>query len=336
MIYTVTLNPALDYILRPASLEPGKTNRAPAPALVPGGKGINVSLMLKTLGQESLPLGLCAGQTGGLLLDGIRGKGLSPVFVHSDPAGGPDVWTRVNVKMSVPGGPETEVNVAGPAVTADALAQLTSLLTARMKKHDTLVLSGSVPPGVTDRVFGDLMMAVADKEPRVVVDTTGARLRASLPFRPYLIKPNRGELEELAGHPLTTDGALIAAARSLQLLGAGHVLISLGGEGCLFVPSDAPYNNNASRGDPDLRGSCLRLGAISGKVISTVGAGDSMIAGFLTALARGWSREKLLRFASAAGAATAFAEGLGTRASAETLFALSSLSGEAKALPLKG
>lgn len=336
MIYTVTLNPALDYILHPTALEPGRTNRAPAPLLVAGGKGINVSLMLHRLGQDTVPLGLCAGRTGKLLLDDMAEKGLSPAFIHTCPDGGAEVWTRINVKICVPGGGETEVNVPGPAAPAGALDRLLDIIREKVQKNDTLVLAGSVPPGLSDRVFGDIMLSVTDKNVRVVVDTTGTRLRASLPFQPYLIKPNRAELEELIGHPLPTDSDLIHAARSLQSLGAGHVLISLGGDGCLFVPSATPRHNQSARGDTDLRGDCLRMRACKGVVRSTVGAGDSMIAGFLTALSRGWTPEKILRYATAAGAATAFAEGLGTRAEVDALFALSTLSGETKCTHIKG
>lgn len=329
MIITVTLNPALDYVLRPASFTPGVTNRAPSPALLPGGKGINVSRMLHRLGEKSRALGLCTGVTGGLLLNALRAEGLEPEFIHTLPAGGADVWTRINVKIAPECVEETEVNVSGPTVSADDWQALLVRLRQTVQPGDVLVLSGSVPPGVSARAYGDIMNELPCGQVRVILDTSGQPFSAALPFRPWLVKPNRAELEQAVGHSLPTDGDLIAAAHSLQAMGAGHVLISLAGDGCLLVPSADPFFTRAGRGDPDLRGTCLRMSAIKGRVVSANGAGDSMIAGLLTALSRGWNRERALRYATAAAASTAFSDTLGTRAEADKLFALCALTGDA-------
>lgn len=336
MIYTVTLNPAMDYNLTVHSLNRGVTGLASSAVMTPGGKGVNVSLMLHRLGLGTVPMGICAGVTGTYLLDGLRAAGLSPDFVHASPQGGPEVWTRINVKIAVVGDGEREVNVPGPTLPEGSFDTLLDKIEKRLARNDTLILSGSVPPGTGDDAYARILDRVAGRNIRVIADTTGPRLRAILPYHPYLIKPNRAELEELAGATLTDDKAIVKAARDLQQQGAGHVLVSLGGEGCLLVPSFDPAHSQADRGDGHLQGACLRMGAIAGTVHSTVGAGDAMIAGLLCGLEKGWNADNILRLATASAATVAFAEeGVAvTGQDVDQLYALSAVSGKTPCLHL--
>jgi 1-phosphofructokinase len=178
--------------------------------------------------------------TGACLLDSLRQAGLSPDFVHASPEAGPDGWTRINVKVSVVGDGERAINVPGPALPDGSFDALLDKIDHRLERNDTLVLSGSVPPGAKDDAYARILDRVAGRNIRVIADTTGPRLLAVLPYHPYLVKQNRAELEEVAGATLTDDKALVKAARNLQRQGAGHVLVSLGEEGCLLVPSFDP------------------------------------------------------------------------------------------------
>ncbi len=298
MIYTVTLNPAIDYTVYMPSLVVGGTNRAQEGVLSFGGKGVNVSRVLTALGVENRALGLVAGDTGIMLERGLQAMGLDTDFVWL-PAG----QTRINVKLC--GERETEINGVGPTVDDISLKALTSHLLT-LKQGDVLCLCGSLPPGCQTDVYANLLAAVADREGMTVVDTGGEALLATLPHHPTLIKPNYAELCELVGRPLPDEASVVAAAQELQAAGARHVLVSLGGDGAVLVTAD---------------GAVYRQRAYDGDVCSTVGAGDSMVAGFVAATVRGESPEDALQYAVAAGCATAFADGLADRRGIDMLLA---------------
>lgn len=233
-----------------------------------------------------------------MLESGLRRMGLDTDFVYLA-AGN----TRVNVKITAEN--ETELNAVGPTVDAAAFERLTAQV-ATLADGDTLCLCGSLPPGCGADTYAHLLACVKEKKVRTVVDATGEVLLNALPYRPYLIKPNRDELAALAGRELPDDESIFAAARDLQGKGARNVLVSLGGDGALLLTED---------------GAVHRRAVYRGTVRGTVGAGDSTVAGFLAALERGAQTEEALRFAVAAGSATAFSDGLATREAVEALLA---------------
>ena len=290
MIYTVTLNPALDHTLQLDRLQPGRLHRARAAVLTAGGKGINVSRVLTGLSVPNTALLLAAGGTGQLLQTLLQAEGVEtrPLFL-------PQGSTRINVKLLA--GEETELNTPGPAVAAADFARLCAQVRT-LQPGDWLCLCGSLPEAVGKGVH-------------TVLDTAGEALAAALPAHPGLIKPNRVELEALVGHPLPDDTSLVAAARQLQARGAGAVLVSLGGEGALLVLPD---------------GQVLRQPAPRGRVQGTVGAGDSAVAGYVAAAAAGGTPQQALALAVAAGSATAFAPGLADRETLQQLWQKAAIS----------
>ncbi len=288
MIYTLTCNPALDYLMQVDTLRLGETNRSDKDLFRFGGKGINVSAVLSRLGIETTALGFVAGFTGEALSRAVCVYGIPADFIRLSKG-----HTRVNVKLK--GEQETEINAAGPAIPADALTTLYGKLSA-LSMGDTLVLAGSVPPSLPQDLYGQIMALLSGRGIRFVVDATGEQLLCTLPYRPFLIKPNRRELEGLVGRSLSDDASLVNAARQLQDAGAENVLISLGGEGAVLVEAG---------------GRVRRAPAIPVEVTDTVGAGDSMVAGFLAGYSQG--AEYALRLGNAAGAATAASSHLATR-----------------------
>lgn len=291
MIYTLTLNPAVDYIMHLRTFLPGETNRTSNEQFYFGGKGINVSRMLHTLGLSSTALGFIAGFTGKALEAALQSEGIITDFIALAQGN-----TRVNVKLK--GERESELNAAGPAVDAAALEALFEKLKG-LRDGDTLVLSGSVPASLPEDIYARILNMLSDKKLTVVVDTTGEKLLKTLRFCPFLIKPNKAELAELTGADVTTTTEIIAAAKRLQEMGAQNVLVSLGREGALLLDQDSTVHTHAAPG---------------GKSVNTVGAGDSMVAGFLAGMDRG--AEYALHLGSAAGGATACSSDL---ASAEEI-----------------
>ena len=291
MIYTVTFNPAIDYVVRlDAPLEVGQVNRACGEDCVLGGKGINVSGVLAQLGCPSVALGFVAGETGAWLERGLAAQGLHTDFVHLE-----NGMTRINVKIKA--GQETELNGAGPDIPDEALHQLEEKLDG-LTENDVLILAGSIPASLPQDVYERLLARLDGRGVRCVVDATRDLLVNVLPYRPFLIKPNNHELGEIVGRELTSDEEIIAAARSLQEKGARNVLVSMAGDGALLV---------------DEQGQTHRIGCPKGKVVNSVGAGDSMVAGFVA----GWMQTKsyafALRLGTACGSATAFSLGLATK-----------------------
>ena len=297
MIYTVTFNPAIDYVVRlDAPLEVGEVNRAGGEDCVLGGKGINVSGVLAQLDCPSVALGFVAGETGAWLERGLEKQGLETDFVHLEQG-----MTRINVKIKA--GQETELNGAGPDIPESAVRQLEEQLDA-LNENDILVLAGSIPRSLPQDTYERLLARLQSKGVRAVVDATRDLLVNVLQYRPFLIKPNNHELGEIVGRELKTDAEIIAAARALQEKGACNVLVSMAGDGAILV---------------DETGKVHRIGCPRGKVVNSVGAGDSMVAGFVAGWMQTGSYDMALRLGTACGSATAFSLGLATREKIEEL-----------------
>lgn len=287
MVYTVTFNPALDYVVRMSSFQAGETNRTESDELQWGGKGINVSTVLRNLGVDNVALGFLAGFTGQALDQGLRKAGIATDFIWL-----PEGLTRINVKIKA--GQETEINGVGPGIPAAALEELFAKLD-RLQTGDVLVLAGSIPASLPDDVYQRILARLEGRDILTVVDATRELLCAVLPYRPFLIKPNAAELGEIFGKTLTTDQEIEDCARQLQERGARNVLVSMAGDGSLLL---------------DETGAVHRLGVPQGKVVNSVGAGDSMVAGFLAGWLSTGDYAAAHRMGAAAGSATAFSEGL--------------------------
>ena len=294
MIYTLTFNPALDYAVYVPDYTTGKTNRSTREQLDFGGKGINVSYVLHQLGEPTVALGFVAGFTGQALCEMLERTGVSCDFVKLKSG-----LTRINVKIKCDD--ETEINAAGPEISADVLEKLYAKLD-RISEGDVLLLAGSVPSSLPRNIYETILSRLQGRGIHFAIDAEGQLLLNVLKYRPLLIKPNRAELCGLAGRELTSDADVESAARELQALGARNVLVSLGGDGALLL---------------DEQGSVHRACAVGGKPINTVGAGDSMVAGFLFGLGRGY--DYALRLGLAAGGATACSPNLATREEIEQL-----------------
>ena len=253
MIYTVTFNPALDYVVWMDALRTGQINRTNSEEIQYGGKGINVYTVLSALGVENVALGFLAGFTGRALEEGLRNRGIRTDFIWL-----PDGLTRINVKVK--GGDETEINGRGPTVDPVALRAMRDKLD-RLEAGDILVISGSVPAALSHDVYEQILARLEDRGIQFVVDTTRDLLESALPYHPFLIKPNNLELGEIFGNTPVTDTEIRHCAAQLQAKGARNVLVSMAGDGSLLV---------------DERGNCHRLGVPKGKVRNSVGAGDSI------------------------------------------------------------
>ena len=297
MIYTVTFNPAIDYVVRlDRELAVGDVNRAKGEDCVLGGKGINVSGVLAQLGCESVALGFVAGETGAWLERGLVAQGLKTDFVHLDHG-----MTRINVKIKA--GQETELNGAGPDIPESAMQALEEKLD-RLQKGDILILAGSIPASLAQTTYERILARLEGRDIRAVVDATRDMLVNVLRYKPFLIKPNNHELSEIAGVKLTNDNEIVTAARMMQAKGARNVLVSMAGDGALLL---------------DEQGGVHRIGCPKGKVVNSVGAGDSMVAGFVAGYLQSGSYEQALRLGTACGSATAFSLGLATKADIDKL-----------------
>lgn len=294
MIYTVTLNPSLDYHLSVDALHPGSLHRTHDEHLLPGGKGVNVSLVCAALGLPTKALGFIAGHTGNLFADLLAQTGVPSDFCALETG-----MTRINVKVSAR--EMTELNGTGPRIPPAALDRLAASLGA-LRAGDWLVLSGSVPAGVPTDVYARLLARVKGRGVHTLLDTSGDALKNALPCAPDLMKPNLDELCALVGDTPRSPAAIAACARSLQTAGAQNLLISCGADGAIFVPA---------------KGDALQIAAPSGTVIQTVGAGDAMAAGWIYAAVRGFAPAEAVRFAVAAGSAAAFSDWLPDRAHIE-------------------
>lgn len=290
MIYTVTLNPALDYVIDLPEFLLGQVNRADDEHIFYGGKGINVSVVLKELGFESCCLGFVAGFTGEELQRGVQmNLGLTAKFISVEQG-----KTRINVKIHSQS--ETEINGLGPIVQRKEIQMLYQQLD-KLQENDVLILSGSVPTSISESIYCEILERISQKQIKVVVDATGDLLRQTLKYRPFLIKPNNHELEELFGVELKTMADIEKYARKLQAMGAQNVLISMAKDGSLLIDEDG----------------CLHcLGVCQGTVKNSVGAGDSMVAGFIAGYLSHMGYQETLKLATACGGATAFSSALAT------------------------
>ncbi|MGI5933090.1 MAG: 1-phosphofructokinase, partial [Eubacterium sp.] len=288
MIYTVTLNPALDYVISlEGALTPGSINRTDTEAIVLGGKGINVSTILHNLGEDTKALGFVAGFTGDALESGLAAKGIASDFIHLEQG-----MTRINVKVKADR--ETEINGKGPEIPEEARTQLFAKL-EKLTAEDVLVLSGSIPKSMPSNIYEQILAHIRENQVMTVVDTTGEMLMKILKYHPFLIKPNHIELGELFGVTLKSEEEIIAYAGRLQQLGARNVLVSMAGDGAILV---------------DENGGHCRQAPCSGTVRNSVGAGDSMVAGFLSGYLRTGDYRYALQLGTAAGGATAFSVGI--------------------------
>lgn len=290
MIYTVTFNPSLDYIVSVEDFKTGITNRTSSELILPGGKGLNVSMVLGNLGLENTALGFAAGFTGAEIVRRVEEMGVKADFIPVS-----DGISRINLKLkSIEG---TEINGCGPVIGRDALEQLLEKL-AVLGEGDVLVLAGSIPRSVPDDIYGEILRRLSGRAVLTVVDAERELLVKVLEYHPFLVKPNNHELGEIFGLELADREAVIPYAKRLREMGAGNVLVSLAGEGAVLAAED---------------GNIYEAPAPKGKLINGVGAGDSMVAGFLA----GWMRKKDYRHAfhmgMAAGSASAFSEFLATR-----------------------
>ncbi|AET60054.1 1-phosphofructokinase [Paenibacillus terrae] len=294
MIYTVTLNPSIDYIVEVDDLKLGDLNRMKRDLKLPGGKGINVSRILYQLGADSTAIGFLGGFTGRFINDTLQEESIKTDFVIIEDD------TRINIKLKH--GDETEINGLGPAICeqeADALVQKLSGL----QKNDIVVLSGSIPPSLGGDFYDRLISVCQQTGAEFVIDTTGEALMKALVHKPLLVKPNHHELAELFGVTINSKEGIVTYGRKLLEAGAQNVLISMAGEGALFITADEVYHANVP----------------AGTVKNSVGAGDSMIAGFVGTLALYGDPIEAFRAGVASGSATAFSDDLATREKIEQL-----------------
>ena len=297
MIYTVTLNPALDYVVSLSQLALGEVNRTEKEELQPGGKGINVSVMLSRLSVPNCALGFVAGFTGKALKEELEKNRIQTDFIFLK-----EGLTRINLKVKAQ--QETEINAKGPAMKQEDIERLLRKL-EQLKQGDVLVLAGSIPVGVPKNIYEQMIKKVSGKGILTAVDTNGGLLSSVLKEQPFLIKPNHIELGELLGKTLKTRQEVEEGARSLQQKGARNVLVSMAGEGAMLL---------------DENGRLHHISAPKGVVKNSVGAGDSMVAGFLAGYLQSGDYQTALRMGTAAGSATAFSYGLAQKDEVLSLF----------------
>lgn len=290
MIYTVTFNPALDYIVRVEQFNVGEVNRAAYSEIMAGGKGVNVSLVLRNLGHESTALGFAAGFTGEKLVRDLKDKGCRTDFIFLEQG-----MTRINVKIK--GQEETEINGEGPEITPMAIRAMMIKL-ERLREGDILILSGSIPKTLPEDIYEKVIVRQQGKNVRIVVDATKNLLKETLEYHPFLIKPNHHELGELFGMTISNPEEALSYAEKLQQMGAVNVLVSMAGEGAVLLDE---YGNKHMSPAPE------------GRLVNSVGAGDSMVAGFIAGYLETKDYEQAFRMGIAAGSASAFSEFLATR-----------------------
>ena len=290
MIYTVTFNPSLDYIVSVDDFKLGLTNRTSSELILPGGKGTNVSTVLKNLGLESTALGFVAGFTGNEIVKRLNDMGIKSDFIYIE-----NGISRINLKLKSIDG--TEINGAGPDISEEKVNELMDKLN-QLKEGDVLVLAGSIPSSMSDNIYRDIMADLKDRGVMIVVDATKDLLLNVLEYHPFLIKPNNHELGEIFDVKLTTREEVIPYGRKLQEKGARNVLVSMAGEGAVLIAED---------------GQVFDAPAPKGKLINGVGAGDSMVAGFVAGWIEKQDNEYAFHMGVASGSASAFSENLATK-----------------------
>ena len=301
MIYTITFNPALDYITQVENFKIGEINRTKTETILPGGKGLNVSIVLKNLGIENTALGFVAGFTGKELIHKIESQGVKTDFVKVEKG-----ITRINIKISSINEnnvEETALNGMGPQITKGDIEALFEKI-RKMSTKDIVILSGSIPKNIDNNIYERICKQLHEKEITFIVDSTQELLMNVLKYHPFLIKPNKEELEETLNCKILTKEDIINAAKTLQKIGAQNVLVSLGKEGALLLTkNDKTYYAKA----------------LEGQVVNTVGSGDSMVAGFLAGYYQTQDYEYALKTGVAAGSATAFSIRLATKEDVDLL-----------------
>lgn len=290
MIYTVTFNPSLDYVLHVPHLKLGEVSRAEKEKLYPGGKGINVSIMLSHLGIENRALGFSAGFTGNEICRMLEESGCHTDFIPL-----PQGVSRINVKLKA--NEESDVNGQGPFIPWECVEQLLSKLDV-LQENDVLILAGSIPHSLPPDIYQRILERLKDRKLKIVVDATGPLLQNVLRYHPFLIKPNNHELGELFGKELSSQEEILDCARQLRQQGAQNVLVSLAAQGAVLLSAD---------------GREICSAAPEGKARNSVGAGDSMVAGFLAGWLRTGDYQKALELGLAAGSASAFQDWLASK-----------------------
>ncbi|MCH1983829.1 1-phosphofructokinase [Ruminococcus sp. OA3] len=296
MIYTLTCNPSLDYIVTAKNFTIGGMNRTENERILPGGKGINVSIVLKNLGIPSTILGFTAGFTGEEIRKRVREAGCAEELISVSQG-----WSRINVKLR--SSSESEINGQGPPISSDAVAALLKRL-EMLEEGDVLVLAGSIPNSMPHTIYRDITRRMSEKNVMVIVDAAKDLLVSVLQYQPFLIKPNHHELSEIFREDLQGPKDIVRCARKLQKYGARNVLVSMAEAGAILVSeTEGVFIGSAPRG----------------KVVNSVGAGDSMVAGFLAGYFSDGSYRKSLEMGIAAGSASAFSEELASREEIEAL-----------------
>lgn len=295
MVYTVTFNPAIDYVVHTGEMKLGATNRSEKEEMYFGGKGINVSIVLRELGIDSKALGFTAGFTGEAIENGLSEMGINADFVRLKNGN-----SRINVKIKST--EETELNGQGPDIDEAAINALFAKLDM-LSDGDTLILAGSIPSSLPSDIYEKILERLSGRNIKTVVDATKDLLLNVLKYKPFLVKPNNHELGEMFGAELKTDEEIEKYARKLQEMGAVNVLISMAGDGAMLI---------------DEYGKMHRCGVCKGTVKNSVGAGDSMVAGFTAGSLKG-DYEYALKLGTAAGGATAFSDGLAEKAKIDEL-----------------
>jgi 1-phosphofructokinase len=291
MIYTVTFNPSLDYIVSVEDFKLGLTNRTSSEKLLPGGKGINVSTVLGNLGIESTALGFVAGFTGDEVVRRLQEMGVRNGLIRIE-----EGFTRINLKLKSIDG--TEINGQGPHISAEKVQVLMDQL-GELAEGDVLFLSGSIPESMPDDAYQKIMELLDGRGVMISVDATRELLTKVLPYHPFLIKPNNHELGEIFDVKLTTRASVVPYAKQLQEMGAQNVLVSMAGEGAVLLAADGTVHDAP---------------APKGTLVNGVGAGDSMVAGFMAGWMEKHSYEHAFCMGVAAGSASAFSENLATKA----------------------
>ena len=290
MIYTVTFNPSLDYIVGLKNFEAGKVNRSNYEQILPGGKGINVSMVLKNLGYDSTALGFIAGFTGDEIERRVKDMGCNTRFIPLK-----EGFSRINVKVRAE--EESEINGRGPNILKEDINMLFEMID-EIKSEDILILAGSIPDALPDSIYMDILERLKDRGNKTVVDATGKLLVNVLKYHPFLIKPNNHEMEEIFETVIETEEELISYGRKLIDMGACNVLISRAGDGAILITGE---------------GKVIVRPAVKGEVVNSVGAGDSMVAGFIAGYLEKGDFEYALKMGLAAGSASAFSENLATK-----------------------
>lgn len=290
MIYTVTLSPSIDYVVKLNHLNTGNVNRVSSENIYPGGKGINVSRVLKTLGHDSIATGFISGFTGDFIENSLKQLDVKSDFIKLN-----EGFTRINVKIK--SDEETEINGQGPHISEEELNELFSKL-SKLNEDDILVLAGSIPSTLKEDLYERIMEKLKDSNAKVVVDAAKNLLLNVLKYNPFLIKPNNHELEDMFNVKLQSIDDIVIYARKLKDMGARNVLVSMGKDGALLLTeNNEVYVSNTPKGT----------------VINSVGAGDSMVAGFICGYTIYNSYEEALKLGAASGSATAFSSDLATK-----------------------